>query len=75
MTQDTPYTLKLDIIEGVDRFAAEGNEDTVLGLYSDWLKHVDQIQQRTADLFVKSKQVDAAEKALTEAGFSHKRIS
>lgn len=78
MTQDTEkpaYILKLDIIEGVDRFAAEGNEETVLKLYADWLKRVEQLQQKSADMFIKNKQVDAAEAALGAVGIHTKRLS
>ena len=71
-------TIKLDVIEGVDRFAAEGDESTVLKLYDAWLKKVEQLQQKSSDLLFsarQAKQVDDAEHVLGMAGIATKRLS
>ena len=71
-------TIKLDVIEGVDRFAAEGDEDTVLKLYAEWQKKVEQLQQKSSDLLFSAKQAkhaDDVEHALGMAGIATKRLS
>ena len=71
----TDTTIKLDVIEGVDRFAAEGDEATVLKLYGEWQQKVAQLQQKSSDLLSRVTQLDNAEHALGMAGIATKRLS
>lgn len=71
---DSPM-LKLHIIEGMDQFAAEGQESTVKELYVDWLKKVEKLQKETQETFITGKQLRKAEETLATAGFEGVRLS
>ena len=71
----SPYTLKIDVVEGMDRFACEGPLAVVERLYAAWIKRLDSEQKETADLFVRAKQASAAEAMLNKVGIDTKRLS
>jgi len=67
--------LKIDVIEGIDRFGCEGREDVVQQLYAAWLKRIDSEQKEAAELFMRHKQAAAAEAALNKIGIDTRKLS
>ena len=60
--------IKIDVVAGVDRFAFEGDRETAVKLYDEWIKRVDGLLSRSEGMFAASKSLGVHEAISAKTG-------
>ena len=60
--------IKIDVVAGVDRFAFEGDRETAMKLYAEWVERVDAMLTHSEGMFAASKSLGMHEATKKTSG-------